>query len=57
MTRRKRPALGALFLLLTTGFVGIAYAAARAGGTAWVVAVAAGVLALWLAENAVRALR
>jgi hypothetical protein len=53
---RRRP-LGALFLLLTLGFAGVGFAAARAGGTAWVVALAAAALAVWMAELAFRALR
>ena len=57
MARPRRPSLGALFVLLATGFAGIAVYAAQAGGQAWVVAVAAAVLALWLAELAFRALR
>ncbi len=57
----QRPALGALFALLTLLFAGIAFAAgsAAADGEAagWVVAIAAAVLALWLATLAARALR
>ena len=53
---RRRP-LGALFLLLAAGFAGIGFLAARAGGTAWVIAVAAGVLAVWMGELALRMLR
>jgi hypothetical protein len=53
---RRRP-LGALFLLLATCFAAIGVYAAVAGGTAWVVAVAAGVLAVWMAESAFRMLR
>jgi hypothetical protein len=53
----KRPSLGALFLFLAVAFAGVAYTAARAGGTAWVIAVAAGVLAAWMAELAYRMLR
>ena len=57
---RQRRALGALFLLLACGFAGVAYGAVRgAGGEAgrWVIAVAAGALALWLVTMALRALR
>jgi hypothetical protein len=57
---RRRPALGALFVLLACGFAGVAYGAGRgAGGDAgrWVVAVAAAALAVWLATMALRALR
>ena len=57
MARGKRPSLGALFLLLAAGFAGIAVYAARTGGEAWVIAVAAGVLAAWMSELAFRALR
>ena len=44
-------------MFLTVAFAGVAYTAARAGGTAWVVAAAATVLALWMAELAYRMLR
>ena len=57
---RRRPALGSLFSLLAFGFAGMAYAAANgAGGNVgrWVVAIAAGTIAAWLATMAVRALR
>ena len=57
MAQERRRALGALFLLLTLGFAGVGYAAARAGGAAWVVALAAAALAVWMAELAFRALR
>jgi len=57
VARRKRPALGALFLLLTAGFAGITYAAAVAGPAAWIVAAAAAALALWAGEHAFRAFR
>jgi hypothetical protein len=56
----QRPALGALFALLAIALAGVAFAAGYgAGGTVgrWVVAVAAGVLALWLATMAFRAFR
>jgi hypothetical protein len=55
----QRRALGALFLFLAAGFAGIAAAAAAsdAGARGWVVAAAAGVIALWLLGLAVRALR
>ena len=53
----QRSALGALFLLLALAFAGVAYAAVRADtGGAWVIGVAAAVLALWLGSLAVRAL-
>jgi hypothetical protein len=57
VSRGKRPSLGALFILIAAGFAGIAFVAADAGGSAWAVAFAAGVLALWMGELALRALR
>jgi hypothetical protein len=56
-TRRKRPALGALFLLLAVGFAGVAYAAAVAGDAAWIVAGAAALMAVWMGEQAYKSLR
>ena len=53
---RRRP-LGALFLVLAAGFAAVAVYAALAGGAAWVIAVAAGALAVWMGEWALRALR
>ena len=56
----RRLALGSLFFVLAFGFAGIAYAAANgAGGDLgrWVIAGAAGAIAVWLATMAVRALR
>jgi hypothetical protein len=44
----QRRALGTLFLLLTLTFVGFAWAAGVAH--VWVIAAAAGVLALWMAS-------
>jgi hypothetical protein len=55
-----RPALGALFLVLSVAFVGIAAAAAEAVDTnkgLIVVVVAAGAIAVWLFSLAVRNLR
>jgi hypothetical protein len=53
---RSQPrALGALFLVLALLFGGIAAAAASA--RVWAIAVAGGVLALWLLGLALRALR
>ena len=57
MAQRKRPALGGLFLLLALGFAGVAYAAARAGDAAWIVAGAAALIAAWMGELAFKALR
>ncbi len=51
----QRRALGALFLVLTAAFAGIAWAAAHADR--WVIAVAAVVLAVWIGGLALRALR
>ena len=53
---RRRP-LGALFVLLTVGFLAIAGYSALSGGAAWVIAVAAAALAAWMGELAYRTLR
>jgi hypothetical protein len=53
---RRRP-LGVLFVFLALGFAAIAIFAARAGGGAWVIAVAGAALAVWMGELAYRALR
>jgi hypothetical protein len=55
--RPRRPALGALFILLAVAFAGVAYAAAVAGEAAWIVAGAAALMAVWMAEQAFKALR
>jgi hypothetical protein len=52
----QRRALGLLFAVLAAGLLLVATAAAREGGAAWVVALAAAVLALWLVDLARRAL-
>ena len=55
---QQRAALGALFLLLTAAFAGIAYAAARAAqdhAGLWIVCAAAVVLAIWLGSLSLRA--
>ena len=57
MARPSRPSLGILFALIAAGFAGVAVAAALAGGAAWVIAVAAGLLALWMGELSFRAFR
>jgi len=57
VARPNRPSLGALFLLLAASFAGIAYVSAREGGRAWVIAVAASALAVWMGELAYRSLR
>jgi hypothetical protein len=49
-----RRALGALFVLLSVLFAGIAYAAAVGG--VWVIVVAAVALALWIGSFGLRAL-
>ena len=50
----QRRALGVLFLVLTIGLGGVAYAAFVADQ--WVIAFAAGVIAAWLATMAARGL-
>jgi hypothetical protein len=54
-SRPARRSLGALFLVLTLLFAGIAVAAARAD--VWPVAIPAAVLSAWLATMAASALR
>jgi heme O synthase-like polyprenyltransferase len=51
----QRRAQGVLFAFLTVFFAGIA--AAAYGAEAWVIAVAAGVLSLWMAGLAIRTFR
>jgi membrane associated rhomboid family serine protease len=51
----QRRALGALFLLLTAIMAGIAWAAFKADQ--WVILIAAGVLAAWMATLVFRAWR
>jgi hypothetical protein len=53
----RRRSLGGLFALLAAGFFGIGVYAAIAGGAAWVIAVAAAALAVWMGELAFRTLR
>ncbi|HEY7003404.1 MAG TPA: hypothetical protein VH281_03920 [Gaiellaceae bacterium] len=53
---RRRP-LGTLFVVLALGFAAIAVFAGRAGGGAWVIAVAGAALAVWMGELAYRMLR
>jgi len=53
----QRHVLGLLFLLIAGGLIGIAAAAAAAGGRAWVVALAASALGIWMGQLALRALR
>lgn len=52
----QRHLLGFLFLALAGGLVSIAVYAAREGGGAWVIAVAAAALGFWMADLARRAL-
>ncbi len=57
---KQRRALGALFLLLALLMAGIAFAAvdgANSVGAAWIIALAAAALAVWLASLAFRALK
>jgi hypothetical protein len=54
--RVQRRLLGLLFALLALGLGLVAVYSALAGGRAWVVALAATVLALWMADLARRAL-
>jgi hypothetical protein len=50
-------ALGLLFSALAAALLALAVYSALAGGRAWIVAVAAAALGLWLATLALRALR
>ncbi len=52
-----RRALGLLFTVLAAGLGLIAVLSALEGGGAWVIALAAAALALWMADLARRALR
>jgi hypothetical protein len=57
---KQRPALGTLFALLSIAFAAGAFAAGYgAGGEVgrWIVALAAAVLAVWMATMAFRTLR
>jgi hypothetical protein len=51
-----RRALGLLFAVLTAGLALIAVFSALEGGGAWVIALAAAALALWMGDLARRAL-
>jgi hypothetical protein len=51
-----RRALGLLFLVLAGGLALIALLSARQGGGAWVIALAAAALALWMGDLARRIL-
>ena len=52
----QRRVLGVLFLFLAVFFVGIAFTAIKAGGSALVIGIAAAVLALWIGTFGLRAL-
>jgi hypothetical protein len=52
----QRRALGLLFLALAGGLAAVAVLSALEGGRAWVVALASGAIALWLADLGRRAL-
>jgi hypothetical protein len=52
----QRRALGLLFSVLAVALAAVALFSAFEGGRAWVVALAAGALALWLGDLARRAL-
>jgi hypothetical protein len=52
-----RRALGGLFVVLAAGLALVALFSALEGGRAWVIALAAAVLALWMGNLALRALR
>jgi hypothetical protein len=52
-----RRALGLLFTVLAAGLALVAVFSGLEGGDAWVIALAAGVLAVWMGDLARRALR
>jgi hypothetical protein len=54
--RVQRRLLGLLFVMLALGLGLVALASALQGGRAWVVAIAAAALALWMGDLARRAL-
>jgi hypothetical protein len=51
-----RRALGLLFAVLAAALLAVALLSALAGGRAWVIAVAAAAVGLWMADLARRAL-
>jgi len=56
----QRRALGALFLLLSIGLAGVAFAAASGAGSeaaGWTIGLASAALSVWLATMAFRALK
>jgi hypothetical protein len=52
-----RRALGVLFAVLSAGLLAIALFSALEGGRAWVLALAAAALGVWMGSLSVRALR
>jgi hypothetical protein len=52
----QRHLLALLFMALAAGLFFVAIYAAREGGPAWVIALAAGALAVWMADLARRVL-
>ncbi len=56
LARVQRHLLGLLFMALAAGLLFVAIYAAREGGAAWVIALAAGALAVWMADLARRVL-
>jgi hypothetical protein len=52
----QRRLLGLLFVALAAGLALVAVYAALEGGSAWVIAIAAGALAAWMGDLARRAL-
>ena len=55
--RVHRRALGLLFSVLAAGLVAIAVLSAFEGGRAWVIALSAAALGVWMGSLALRALR
>ena len=53
----RRRSLGGLFAVLAAAFVGIGLYAADEGGLAWVIAVAAVFIGVWMGELAYRTFR
>jgi hypothetical protein len=53
----QRRALGLLFLALAAGLAAVAVLSALEGGRAWVIALTAAALALWLGDLGRRGLR
>lgn len=55
--RVHRRALGLLFSMLAAGLMAIAVFSAVEGGRAWVIALSAAALAIWMSSLSLRALR